>query len=157
MAQGQICCSYSHKKCKVKYTTKHGTCVSHMLLMTRGYSFYIRIFTILAFVFHCVFACLFILILQNHIDLCWQKQTAKANKKQGQNKKKTNVDSLSTHQSPLKLAETEWHVFTCFVLSSILKLLHGWKQKELPKAQRLNMCIFIFHNLQFWQPETHLV
>lgn len=52
--------------------------------------------------------CLFVYFnfTKSHISML-TKQTAKANKKQGQNKKKTNVDSLSTHQSPLKLAETE--------------------------------------------------
>lgn len=108
MAQGQICCSYSHKKCKVKYTTKHGTCVSHMLLMTRGYSFYIRIFTILAFVFHCVFACLFILILQNHIYLCWQNRQPRQTKNRGKIRKKrmlTHSQRTSPHWSLQKLSD----------------------------------------------------
>lgn len=45
------------------------------------------------------------------------------------------------------VAESEWHMFTAFVVSFpslMLRLLNGWKQEELPEAQRLNMCIFYF-------------
>lgn len=48
------------------------------------------------------------------------------------------------HQSSLKLAETEWHVFAFFVLPSIPKLLHGGKQQELPKSQKAEYVHFYF-------------
>lgn len=43
--------------------------------------------------------------------------------------------------------------FCCFS-SLMLKLLNGWKQEELPEAQRLNMCIFYFPNHFSWQAGT---
>lgn len=144
MAQGQICCSYSHKKCKVKYTTKHGTCVSHMLLMTRGYSFYIRIFKILAFVFYCVFVCLFILILQNHIYLCWQKQTAKANKKQGQNKKKN--ECWLTLNAPVPTeACRNWVTCVYLFCSFLYTQIAPWMETErAPKSTEAEYVHFYF-------------
>lgn len=56
-------------------------------------------------------------------------------------------------QSPLKRCwkwVTYVYWFCCFS-SLMLKLLSGWKQEELPEAQRLNMCIFYFPNHFSWQ------
>lgn len=56
-------------------------------------------------------------------------------------------------QSPLKRCwkwVTYVYWFCCFS-SLMLKLLNGWKQEELPEAQRLNMCIFDFPNHFSWQ------
>lgn len=59
----------------------------------------------------------------------------------------------AARQSPLKRCwkwVTYVYWFCCFS-SLMLKLLNGWKQEELPEAQRLNMCIFYFPNHFSWQ------
>lgn len=62
----------------------------------------------------------------------------------------------SHHWSMLKVSDICLLVLLLFFSSLMLKLLNGWKQEELPKAQRLNMCIFYFPNHPSWQAWTLL-